>query len=92
MEYLSSQIASAISSKSWTPFKIKNTNMEISHLLFANYVLLFAKVDHSSTQTINTILHDFYQTSGMEVNLEKSKIWFSPQISLEKKKDQLQVH
>lgn len=66
--------------KSWKPFKHKNHNFSISHLLFANDVLLFVKVDNNSIYTIKTALEHFCKVSGMKINLEKSKLWLSPPI------------
>lgn len=45
MEYLSNQISNAINAKTWKPFKLKNQNFRVSHLFFADDVLLFAKVE-----------------------------------------------
>lgn len=80
MEYLSILINHAINNKTLRPFKFKSHNLEVSHLLFADDVLLFAKADNTSINTINSIIHDFCNTSGMEINLDKSKLWLSPSV------------
>lgn len=85
MEYLSTQINYVINQKIWKPFKIKNHDLEVSHLLFFYDILLFAKADITSINTIKSIICDFYRISGMEINLGKSKLCLSPNISHNKK-------
>lgn len=82
MEYLSIQITDATNIGTWKPFKLKNLNLKISLLLFANDVLLFARLDNTSIQKIKDIIQNFCQASGLEINLEKPKLW--PQPSLKK--------
>lgn len=80
MEYLSALITEEVNLKNRKPFKLKNHNVEISHLLFADDILLFARANESSIYSINTLIDNFCQTSGMEINLEESKLWLSPEI------------
>lgn len=60
----------------WTPVKIKD--ISISHLLYADDVLLFAKVNKKSVKAIDLSLKSFMACSGMSINHLKSSIWFSP--------------
>lgn len=85
IEYLSFLINKAINTKTWKPFDLINQNFNLSHLFFADDVLLFAKADEKTIHTIKTIITDFCNTSGMEINLDKSKLWLSTSISLNKK-------
>lgn len=80
MEYLSILITDAINKKLWKPFTLRNNSLEISHLFFADDVLFFAKADDLSLNQINSVIKDFCEVSGMEINLEKSKVWLSPGI------------
>lgn len=80
MEYLSIMITEAVNTKTWKPFKLNNQDLNISHLLFADDVLFFAKADSCTINTISHIIDTFCNTSGMEINLEKSKLWLSNKI------------
>lgn len=87
MEYFSISIAQAINFKTWKTFKLWKNDLEISHLLFADDVLLFEKANNSSIHTIKAVIQDFYQSYGMEINLEKSKLRLSPSIRMARKND-----
>lgn len=80
MEYLSIIINQAAEQNYWTPFQHNNHNFKISHLLFVDDVLLFAKVNSKFIRTIKTTLDHLCRVSGMEINLGKSKLWLSPSI------------
>lgn len=77
MEYLSNKIHE----KAWTPFSFKNKEPKISHLIFADDVILFNKANIKNIQVIQDILNQFTNVSGMEINTLKSKVWFSKQLS-----------
>ncbi|KAF7842423.1 uncharacterized protein G2W53_004721 [Senna tora] len=62
--------------KKWTPVNIRET--EISHLLFADDVLIFVRIDQKSIMAIKYVLDVFLQCSGLSINNDKSLIWFSP--------------
>ncbi|KAF7808252.1 reverse transcriptase [Senna tora] len=49
---------------------------EIHYLL--KDILLFSKASVANSLTIKDILTDFSNASGLEINLSKSKLWFSP--------------
>lgn len=85
MEYLSTLILDNIRNKNWTPFKLKNHELQVSHLLFADDVLLFAKANFTSISSIKDTIDHFCSISGMKINLEKSKLWLSPNITENKK-------
>ncbi|KAI4338201.1 hypothetical protein L6164_016545 [Bauhinia variegata] len=44
-------------------------------------VLLFAKANQDSFNSINRVWHSFTEANGLNVNLNKSKLWFSPHTS-----------
>ncbi|XP_077251925.1 uncharacterized protein LOC143891174 [Tasmannia lanceolata] len=52
-------------------------SLSITHLLFADDVLLFAKASVLSAKGINDCFTRFMQCSGLEVNLNKSEVFFS---------------
>lgn len=73
------QDAKAISliAKQWHPSKFKNKQPQISHLLFADDILLFSKANTHSIHAINIVLTKFCIISGMKINFDKLKAWFS---------------
>ncbi|KAF7818437.1 reverse transcriptase [Senna tora] len=75
MQYLSSLIDVQVRNKSWSAPKLRNT--PISHLLFADDVLLFARVDSNSISAIKNVINSFVSCSGLSINNSKSSIWFS---------------
>lgn len=85
MEYLTTMISNTVLEGNWKPFKFKNNDLQISHLLFANDVLLFFKADNKSISSIKHIINSFCQVSGVNINNERSKLWFSPFIPKNRK-------
>lgn len=76
MEVLTQIINKNVATNKWSPVKIKD--IKLSHLLYADDVLLFAKVNKKTIKAINSSLKDFMSFSGLNINLSKSSIWFSP--------------
>ncbi|XP_077228456.1 uncharacterized protein LOC143861414 [Tasmannia lanceolata] len=58
-----------------TPFA--RGDLHISHLLFADDVVLFASADHLTTSNINICLEKFSKCSGLSINSLKSEVFFS---------------
>ncbi|KAF7839279.1 reverse transcriptase [Senna tora] len=75
MQYLSALIEDQVGKKNWMAPKLRNT--PISHLLFADDVLLFARIDDRSISAIKHTLDSFLACSGLSINSSKSSIWFS---------------
>lgn len=85
MEYLSKLIQDKIQEKAWIPFAFKNKDPKISHLLFVDDIILFSKANLKSFQAIQDILNVLTNASGMEINTQKLKIWFSKSVSKQTK-------
>jgi len=49
----------------------------VTHLHFADDLLVFVKDNKPTLQKISAILDDFNQVSGQTINKEKSKIYFT---------------
>ncbi|KAF7835276.1 reverse transcriptase [Senna tora] len=64
-----------VQGKCWTPVKIRG--VQISHLLYADDVLLFARTDKKSIMAIKNVLTRFANCSGLSFNSDKSSVWFS---------------
>jgi len=69
----------------WKPLKASRENVGISHLFFADDLILFAKIDEEACEAISEVLQIFYNESGQKVSLEKSRIYFSPNVEAEVK-------
>jgi len=77
MEKLSISICEAVSSGNWHPIQIARNGPYISHLLFADDILLFTKTKNSEFRYINTLFEYFSQASGLKINLAKSRAFYS---------------
>lgn len=83
MEIFSQIINREVSGKNWKPLKIGSCNL--SHLLFADDDLIFARADHKSTTAIHRALNLFLNCSSLVVNRDKSSILFSKNTPLSDK-------
>lgn len=85
MEYLSLLIFEAVRKKSWCPLYLSRNGPHISHLLFADDVLLIARTDSSSIFAMKKILAFFSNISNQKISLSKSRIYFSPNTTVDSK-------
>jgi hypothetical protein len=81
MEYLSLKILEACSNNSWKAIKASRNGPSFSHMFFADDLLLCAEASSSCCTTITRILEDFCLQFGQKVNLSKSKVFFSHNVS-----------
>ncbi|MCH84332.1 RNA-directed DNA polymerase (Reverse transcriptase), partial [Trifolium medium] len=73
MERLGTMISSSVSNGSWKPMQITKDGTKLSHLFFADDVLLFAKANVSQARVVNNVLERFCALSGLKISLDKSK-------------------
>ena len=71
--------------------KASRNGPEISHLLFTDDNLLFARINRHECRIIVDILNQYEQASGQKTNYEKSEVSFSRGISVEKQEELLEV-
>lgn len=71
MELISHLINKEIISKNWIPFTFKNIPPQISQLLFAYDILLFAKANQKNLHSILNVITTFTSISGLHLNLTK---------------------
>lgn len=76
MEMLTSLINEKVNNNKWSAVKFKD--ISISHLLYADDVLLFAKINKKSVKNIHEVLTSFMNISGLNINSSKYYIWYSP--------------
>lgn len=61
--------------------KASRENIEISHLFFADDLMLFAKVSEEGCEAIKDVLDIFCQESGQKISLKKSRIFFTKRLA-----------
>ena len=77
MEKLSVAINFAVNQGEWDPIQITNRGPQISHLLFADDVLLFTKAKNSQLHLIHNLFERFSRASGLKINIAKSRAIYS---------------
>ena len=87
MEYLGHLIDKKCMEGVWIPLKASRDNIGISHLFFADDLILFVKVDKDSCKVISEVLDEFCDELGQKVNMEKSRIYFFPNVQVEIKSE-----
>ncbi|GKU95851.1 hypothetical protein SLEP1_g9158 [Rubroshorea leprosula] len=80
MEKLSHMILSQVQTGSWKPFKVSRGGLALSHLFFANDLMLFCQASQTQIAMVMDCLSEFSGRSGLEINLAKSKLYISPNI------------
>ncbi|GLT78653.1 hypothetical protein SLA2020_501810 [Shorea laevis] len=78
LDRLSQLIENDVQSKKWSPFRITRKGPFLSHVFFADDLILFGKATVENANTLMSCLDRFCSISGQKVNPQKSKILFSP--------------
>ncbi|XP_028773622.1 uncharacterized protein LOC114730681 [Neltuma alba] len=81
MEKLAHIIQEEIEDNHWRPIRLTKTGPPITHLFFADDVLLFAEANLEQADLINQCLEKFSRSSGLKVNHSKTRIFFSMNIN-----------
>ncbi|XP_020242621.1 uncharacterized protein LOC109820840 [Asparagus officinalis] len=76
MEYLSRKLSSLNTDKCFR-FHPKCSKLKITHLVFADDLLLFSRADMISVLKITACFKEFSLVSGLEENLAKCSVYFS---------------
>lgn len=87
MEYLSTLINLKCEEGSWKKIKASLSGPGFSHIFFADNLLLSAKTDEGNVKAVVEVLDVFCKLSGLKISKEKSKIFFSPNVTVEDKMD-----
>lgn len=81
LERLCHMIERSIEKKEWKPISLSRGGPKLSHVCFADDLILFSEASVSQVRVIRKILEQFCVVSGQRVSLEKSKIFFSNNVS-----------
>jgi len=71
----------AVPVKEWKSIGLSQGGPKISHICFADDLILFAEASVSQIRVVRRILETFCIASGQKVSLDKSKIFFSKNVS-----------
>nr|KYP67223.1 hypothetical protein KK1_013547 [Cajanus cajan] len=85
MEQLALRISELHLSGIWNPLSLSQGGLQLTHLFFADDVMLFCQASVNQVELVNIVLKEFSEASGLTINLDKSKFVVS------KKVDRLQV-
>lgn len=65
--------------------QVARSDPKITHLLFADDSLLFARANLTEAATIMQVLHSYQSASGQLVNFEKSEVSYSQNVPNQEK-------
>jgi hypothetical protein len=81
MDKLSHLILHAVNRGEWKGIKAGRHGPTVSHLMFADDLLLFGEAQEGQMQCVIDVLNTFCGLSGQEVSQEKTSIFFSKNVS-----------
>lgn len=64
----------------WKGIKISRNTDALTHLFFADDLVLFGQANISNCKAIMEVMNEFCMLSGQTVSLNKSKLFVSPNI------------
>ncbi|XP_028805357.1 uncharacterized protein LOC114760258 [Neltuma alba] len=74
-------IQGAVDSGEWRPFQLNKHGTAISHLFFADDLILFSEANMEQAGIMKATLDDFCALLGQRVNASKTRVFFSPCIN-----------
>lgn len=81
MERLGLLIQQQISIGLWKPVRLSRRGPKVSHLFFADDILLFGRATDKQLEVMKSSLEFFCKFSGQKVNVSKSKLYVSPNVN-----------
>lgn len=81
LERLAHCINDSVMAGTWKPFGFShNEGPKVSHLFFADDILLVAEASHTQVSEVKRVLDTFCNFSGQKVNFDKSAVFFSDNV------------
>jgi hypothetical protein len=80
MERLASMITHKVDTGMWKGIKASRNSPSISHLFFADDLLLFTQANDQHCDMIKDIMNEFSDISGLKIHFQKSKMYVSPNL------------
>ncbi|CAJ2657953.1 unnamed protein product [Trifolium pratense] len=80
MDRLSHIIADHVEANYWKPMRAGRSGPKISHLIFADDLLLFAEASIEQAHCVMHCLDQFCLASGQKINSQKTQIFFSKNV------------
>lgn len=77
IDMLSHMIIDATKANMWDCIKIGTKGPHLTHMIFANDLILFGKATDNQVQNVTNILHSFCKFFGQKINIHKSNIIFA---------------
>lgn len=77
MDKLSHLISQKVDSGDWAPLKAGKSGLRLSHLMFADDLLLFGEATNNQMNCMKETLNNFCSMSGQMVSLENTTILFA---------------
>ncbi|GKF79583.1 RNA-directed DNA polymerase, eukaryota, reverse transcriptase zinc-binding domain protein [Tanacetum coccineum] len=75
MEGLHNALADAVGKGLISGVTINNSNINISHLFYADDIIITSEWNARELDNIIRVLHIFYLVSGLKINIHKSNIY-----------------
>ena len=85
MEFLGAYISALCKEKRWDKIKASRNGLSFSHIFYADDLMLFAKANSKNCDAILEVLDNFCNMAGQKFNVNKSQIFFSPNVFGRKK-------
>ncbi|GMI93153.1 hypothetical protein HRI_002984600 [Hibiscus trionum] len=80
MERPTHAIQGGIELGAWKPIKLSRNEPQLSHLFFANDLVIFAETSLEQVDMVKQVFVDFCASSGQKVSAAKSRIFFSANV------------
>lgn len=82
LERLGHLIKDAVHNGNWIPFSFgRGSSTKISHMCFADNLILVTEASLGQVECIMNILRIFWDCAGQKINLDKSQVFFSQNVS-----------
>ncbi|XP_013739955.2 uncharacterized protein LOC106442870 [Brassica napus] len=80
MKRLCHQIESSVAKKEWKPIRLSRGGPSLSHICFADDLILFAEASIAQIRVIRKVLESLCGASGQKVSLENSLNYYSENV------------